>query len=334
MSTTPDPLRKAAVLVASLDRVSADRLLDQMDEAQARQVRDAVVALGEPDAREQQVVIEEFFRGNSPSATDSLDGVELAGSLSEKLAQSSADTVEEPDVEESHDNLPPFHFLQEANSRRLVPYLTNEQPRTIALVLAHLPPARAAETLASLPAALQAEVVRRLVTQGDVRPEFVREVEQGLLNKLGSDALDYHQQRSGMSSVLDMIRASQPDQGEAILANLARHGLDLVDQIHPEGYTFEDLQGLDNASLAAWVHGADHKLLALALLDRPQSFADRVTNHMSPEAARALRLSQRQPGPVRLKDVETAQRQLVELASRLSVEGRVRWPQARLLVEA
>ncbi len=330
-------LRKAAVVVASLDRASADRLLDQMGEDQARQVRDAVVALGEPDPREQRTVIEQFLRNDSQPAASGLDGVELEESLSEKLGMSTlSNTADETRAEVSHDDVAPFQFLHEANSQRLVPYLADEHPQTIALVLSHLPPARASEMLASLPAALQAEVVRRLVDQREVDPEIIREVEQGLLRRLGADALDHHQRTSGISGVLEIIRSSQPGQGKVILDNLARHGVDLTNRIQPQPqpFTFDDLQRLDSESLATLVHVADGELLALALLDRPQSFADRIASHMSPDAAHHLRLSQRQPGPVRLKDVETAQQQLAELASRLTVEGRLRWPQARLLAEA
>lgn len=333
MSTLPNQLRKAAVLVASLDSASADRLLDQMGDALARQVRDAVIALGEPSPEEQEAVIAEFFQNDARPKPQQLDGVELDVSLSEKLGMATEST-NQPTPADSLEDVEPFRFLHQAHSGRLAPYLAKEHPQTIALILAHVPPARAADMLASLPKDLQADVVRRLVDQREVNPEIVREVERGLMDRLGADALDHHHRASGINGVLEIIRSSQPAQGQSILNNLARHGIDLGNRTRPERFTFDDVHRLDSDSLSALVNAADVKLLSLALLDRPQSFVERVTSYLPPNAAHELRMSQRSPGPVRLSDVEAAQQQLVELASRLTVEGRARWPEEHLLVDA
>lgn len=334
MTTSPDQLRKAAILVASLDSASADRVLDEMDEVQARLVREAVVALGDPNADEQQTVIEEFFRNDPNSATKDLGGVELDEGLSQRLGISSPAPKDERDEAPQEESTAPFQFLHQAHSDKLVPHLAQEHPQTIALILAHIPPERAAEMLGSLPAELQAEVVRRLVDQREVNPEIVREVERGLMSRLGNEALSHHQRKSGIDGVLEILRSGRKVQSQAILNNLAQHGVDLGQHAGPAQFTFDDLHQLDSDSLAALVHAADKKLLALALLDRPQSLVDRVTSHMTPTAAHDLRMSHRQPGPVRLRDVEAAQQQLVELATRLTVEGRARWPQEHLLIDA
>ncbi len=334
MSTPSDQLRKAAILVASLDSASADRVLDEMDELQARQVRDAVLALGDPDGEEQQAVIEEFFRNDPNSVAKGLSGVELDEGLSQRLGMSNPEAETKPTVENNPEDTIPFQFLHQAQSGKLVPHLSQEHPQTIALILSHIPPERAADMLGSLPADLQADVVRRLVDQREVNPEIVREVERGLMARLGTEALSDHQRKSGVEGVLEILRSGQKVQSQAILNNLAQRGVDLGQHAGPARFTFDDLHQLDSDSLSALVQAADKKLLALALLDRPQSFVDRVTSHMSPAAAHDLRMSHRQPGPVRLRDVEAAQQQLVELATRLTVEGRAHWPQEHLLIDA
>src|SRR5947209_4130334 len=138
---TTEGLRKAAILVASLDTAAADAVLDQLTPEQAGQVRELVVELDNIDEGEQRRVIEEFFKVDSPRQSN---GVELDGRLAWLASQ-------EQDIDETDSPPPlppsppgrPFQFLKEAEAEKLVKALADERPQTIALVLSHLAPARA-----------------------------------------------------------------------------------------------------------------------------------------------------------------------------------------------
>src|SRR5271166_5483212 len=89
-----DGLRKAAILVASLDTAAADAVLDQLAPEQARQVREIVVELEDIDQTERRRVIDEFFRRESPAPLDDA-GVELDGRLAWLASRSSGTEIHE-----------------------------------------------------------------------------------------------------------------------------------------------------------------------------------------------------------------------------------------------
>src|SRR6185312_12501837 len=222
-------LRKAAILVASLDGPTADRILDQMSEEQAGQVRRMMVELGEVDPREQRHVIDEFFRQGparqaapADKAAKAKGGVELAGALASlsqgdddsepammnSAAVNSAAVSEAAAHEAPTQDERPFRFLREAHSARISPFLSGEHPQTIALVVSQLPPRRAAGVLAALDGKLQAEVLRRLTDLDETDPEIVREVERGLESKIIAQVRSERRRAAGLNAAAGILEAA------------------------------------------------------------------------------------------------------------------------------
>ena len=177
-------IRKAAILLDSLDPASADALMDQIPPEQAARIRQAVMELGEIAPAEQKVVVDEFMRGQRVTPPQTDHGIELDDSLVEKLKADRFDTEPPPAV----DDPLPFRFLHQTAGKTLTSFLQHEHPQTVAVVLSHLPPERAAETLAELPEDLQSDVVRRLSLLEQTDPEVVREVERELESRLAAPA--------------------------------------------------------------------------------------------------------------------------------------------------
>src|SRR4051812_47099829 len=132
-------LRKAAVLVASLDPQNAAAVLSHMTPGQADAVRQAVCNLERLDPREQRRVIEEFFRVGPLVPTRQPSGLELDDRLGRQLSGTStnAPPSEAPTTDE------PFKLLHEAPTEWLAPLLEREHPQTIAVVVSRLTPERA-----------------------------------------------------------------------------------------------------------------------------------------------------------------------------------------------
>ncbi|MGA2035513.1 MAG: hypothetical protein ABSG68_24965, partial [Thermoguttaceae bacterium] len=182
MKLSNDGLRKAAILVSSLDQAAADAVLDQLSPEQARQVRQLVVDMPEPDGRETQQVIDEFFRAGPRAAQQYPPGIELDGSLARRLAMPGG--MGEGDrpvsLERQPGKSPPFEFLCDAEGDKLARLLAEERPQTIALVLSRLPAQGAGNVLARLQPGLQVDVIHRLVDLEETDPQILREVEESL----------------------------------------------------------------------------------------------------------------------------------------------------------
>jgi len=336
--------RKAAILLASLDRRSADALLAQMSAEQADAVREAVAELGEIDPYEQHEVLEEFFRigplvpDREPSGLELDDPATLQLSLSTAAAAECAMPVARA-VAAGEASPPAFQLLQDAPIKTLSALLEREQPQTIAVVLSHLTPGRAAELLAGLPSALQAEVARRLVDLDETSVEVLREVERGLEAWLSEQSLRGQRRSAGMAALKEILSATDPDTKENILANVAAHDRQLAAKLAPAAahqapLAFADLVQLDDPSLAKVLRAADRQVLVLALTAGGDELVRRVLSGLAGREEKSLRYALDHLGTIRLSDVEDAQQELAAIAQLLESSGQIRRTPRRLSVAA
>ncbi len=329
MHLDPDGIRKAAILVASLDRAAADHLLDRIDPAEAREIRQRTMELDAVDPEEQRQVIDEFFRVRPEVAEKHPPGIELDGSLARKLfSQPSPFASDEPPAPIPAGG-PPFRFLHDAEGKNLVSLLASERPQTIALVLAHLAPEQAGDVLVGLPPALQVDVLRRLVDLEETEPEILQEVEQALQSRFSEQLLTQRRRVAGLAAVAGILEASDRRVARQILGNVVAHDHRLAQRLCPQRIEFADLAQLEGAALATVFRAAGRELTVLALVGAPPALIDRVLARLPASEADAILRRLDHPGPTRLSDVEEARRRIAALAERLTLEGRIELPPSR-----
>jgi flagellar motor switch protein FliG len=316
-------VRKAAVLIASLDPESANALLSQMPVEQAEAVRVEARSLGPVDPEEQQDVIDEFFRVGPLVPQKQPQGIELSGTLPPEWSRPAPDEGE-LSCAPPHTATRPLTSLGDAPPRLLSTFLEREHPQTIAVVLAHLPSERAAEVLAALDSDLQIEVARRLVDLDDTDAQVLDDVETALAAWLEDQMRGDRRREAGLSALNNILGAATPRAKQHLLANLTRHDRQLAGRINvapQRPVRFSDVERLDAASLAVVLQHADADIMALALAGARPEFAERALRLIPADEAKSLRRSMLELGPIRLSDVEDAQRQLAALTGQLQVRG-------------
>lgn len=307
-----DPgIRKAAVLVASLDHVSADLLLDQLDGRQADLVRQAVMELDEIDDAERRRVVNEFRGISSLVPDESPAGIELTDLPPRRTGQRRAS-------DEASESSRPFGFLHDAENENLVELLNDERPQTVALVLSHLSPERSADVLDHLAPALQVEVVRRLVDLDKTDPQMLREIEDALENRLAR-LIDVESRRSaGPQSVARMLDSCDGSVRRRILENIAVEDCSLAERFGRREPSFDDVAHCSDAVLAEIYRTVDSEVFEAALLGMSSLLLERFLRCMSPNEAKLARRKLACPGPIRLSDVEEARCEIALLAGQLA----------------
>jgi len=318
-------IRKAAIFVGSLDRASADRVLEQMEPQQAQLVRQAILDLGPINAREEHEVLVEFRRASRP-APEPVAGVEIDETLAKKFSPPTLDPAAAAPPPAQPPAEPPFRFLREAEVDKLVRVLLRERPQTVALVLSHMPPEHAGNVLARLPSKLQVDVIRRLVDLEETDPEILEEVERGLKSRLSEQVRIERRRVAGLPAVAGILEACQQGVGVQILDNISLHDRTLAEKLSPGGFELADVADLDDESLAITLRAADAELIMLALVGALPPRIGRFLALVPEAVARQIRRELKQLGPTRLSDVEEARRRLAELARHLAIQGRVRLP--------
>jgi len=332
-------IRKAAILVASLDRAAADRLLAQLGPQCAALVRQAVAAVDEIDIQERRRVIDEFRRIGSLVPDKCPPGIDLESPLARQLAHTSSTSNRNESVAETFPDTgsrqarlsaspaapavadgdaPPFSFLRKAADEQLSALLGEERPQTIAMVLSQLPPERAGAILTRLVPPLQVAVVRRLADLDSSDAETLREVEQALLTRLSRQFAIERKQAAGPESIAKILAACDRGAARSILDNLAEQDGPLAERLGRQPIRFDDLTRFDDAELEAIFHAAEPEVVLAALLGAPPQLVDRVLGRLPPDEARLLRGKLDCPGPIRLSDVENARQQIAALADQTS----------------
>jgi len=216
-----------------------------------------------------------------------------------------------------------FGRLRRADPQQLGSTLRGEHPQTIALILAHLDPGHVAAILRELEPALGGDVMFRIAKMEKVSPEMISLVERAI----GSEAdLAFSQGMStvggpaAVAAVLNLVSSSLEKEVLDLVAEKDAH---LSDQIKNLMFVFDDLTTLDDKSLQRLLREVDVKQLALALKAASPELKTKIMQTMSQRAVAGLKEEIEFLGPVKMRDVEAAQTDIVSKVRALEETGEI-----------
>ena len=212
--------------------------------------------------------------------------------------------------------------LSNVSESVLAAYLKNEYPQTVAVMLSKLNPDHSARVLAELPRDFSVDIVMRMLRMETVQKEVVNQVEQTLKNEFMSN-LARSQRRDPHESMAEIFNALDRSTEEAMLTALDEKSPDSAERIRALMFTFEDLQNLLPASIATLVRTADKREMALALKGAPEEMKQLFFGALTERAAKLMREDIAGMGPVRARECEEAQTNLVRLAKSLADRGEI-----------
>jgi flagellar motor switch protein FliG len=310
--------QKAAILLVALGDKLGGEILKQLNDEEVKAVSKAIARLDKITPNQTESVLEEFTEAVRGGARGGFDyakkmlanafGPEGAKRIAEHLPKGSA---------QANKNI---ESLQKADPQQLSRFMEGEHPQTIALILSHLSSAQAASLMANLPPALRADVALRIAQLDKVSPDVVARVSVVITEKLRSVGEMRMEAHGGPRSVAEILNRMDSAASDEILANI-KDDQPLVDAIRHYMFTFEDMLMIDPTAMKDVAAKIDKKLLVLAL----KGTSDQLKNHflqcMSQRGAEMLREDMEAAGPVRIRDVEAAQQQILAVVQQLESEG-------------
>ena len=213
--------------------------------------------------------------------------------------------------------------LQEADPQQLAKFLEVEHPQTIALILAHLNARQASALLLRLPEEVRADTVKRLAQLRQFSPEVAEKVAVALNKRLESLGEQSRRAYAGLKGAAELLNQIEPIKSKSILENIEKDDPKMALGIRNLMFTFEDLLGVPEAGIRELLGQLDKKVLALALRGASEELKNLVFKSMSSRAVDMLKEDMEVLGAVRAKDVNQAQREIVEVARRLEAEGKL-----------
>ena len=310
--------QKAAILLVTLGERLGGELLKQLSEEEVKSVSKAIARLDKVTPSQTESVLEEFCQATMQGSRGGFDYAKRM--LSNAFGPEGAKRIAENLPKTGGRSNKNIESLQKADPVQLTRFIEGEHPQTIALILSHLSAAQAASLIANLPPALRSDVVFRIAELDRVSSDVVARISVVIGEKLRSIGEVKSEPHGGPRTVAEILNRMDSTVSEEILTNMQEQQA-LVDAIRHYMFVFEDLLLIDSTAMKEVVAKIDRKLLTIAL----KGTSDQLKNHfmqcMSQRGAEMLREDMDAAGPVRIRDVEAAQQQILSVVQQLETEG-------------
>lgn len=316
---------KAAILLIALGPQKSAEIFKHLNEEEIEELTLQIANMRMVSPEEKQNVIEDFHQLCLAQEYISEGGINYAKDVLER-ALGPDKAVDIISRLTSSLQVRPFEFVRKADPNQLLNYIQNEHPQTIALILSYLSPSQSAQILASLPQEKQADVTRRIALMDSTSPEVVKEIERVLESKFSNIMSQDFTVAGGIQSVVDMLNSVDRGTEKYIMEELDIKDAELSDEIRKRMFVFEDIVGLDNRSIQRMIREVDNSQWAIALKGASDEVKETIFVNMSKRLAEMIKEDIEFMGPIRLRDIEEAQQNIVNVIRRLEEEGEIITP--------
>jgi flagellar motor switch protein FliG len=315
-------LRKAAMFLVLIGDQASAEIIRNLSEEEVQLVSREIARLDAISSENAETLLEEFYQMNMAHEFVVRGGLEYAKKMlihafGPEVGKKLIDRVSKA-VGGEYANL---DLLQKVDPQQLAKFIHNEHPQTIALVLSHLNASQAAGLLISLPAQIRADVALRMGNLDHISPEIVNKIATVIGQKLQAIGEFSRESYGGIRAVAEMFNRLDSGTSREILDTIEQQNPNLVETIRHLMFVFEDLQMIDVSQLKDLVNRIDRKVLTYALKGTSETLRQHFLQTMSARGQEMLREEMESLGPVRIKEVEAAQQQIIALVRQLEAEG-------------
>ena len=314
--------QRAAILLMSLSEQDAANVLKQLD---AREVQKLGVAMAEIKqiTREQMTAVLDNFigtlDGTANVASGSPDYVRRV--LTQAVGKQKTDMLlDRVSTGQTGAGLEALRWME---AKAVAQIISAEHPQIAAIVLSHLEPEQSAGVLPLLTEEMRTEVLMRIATLNEVPQSALTELDQ-LVEKQANVAPPSPLRRiGGARTVADILNAMERDKSGEELGKIEKADTEMHQQIKDLLFVFDNLLDVDDRGIQALLREVGSDTLAVALRGAEPEVQEKILKNMSKRAAEILKDDMEARGPVKLADVEAAQKEIVTVAQRLADEGTI-----------
>lgn len=319
---TPAGSEAAAILLMLLAEEEAADVLSRLDPEEVQQLGGAM--FGVADVSETQVNdVLDLFVDKARARTTIGFGADahIRGVMSRALGPDRADNVLARITPQARTNA--LDALKWMDPRTIASLIEQEHPQIAALVLAHLDPPIAADVLQLLDEESQADIIYRVATLGPVTSEALEDLERVLLRQVSRASGGSISSRGGASEAAKIVNNTRQTAEVRIIKSLNKLDKGLARMIEDEMFVFENLNDLDEKGLGTLLRTVNNDILVVALKGADERLRGRMLGCMSSRAAQSIQDDMAARGPMRLAEVQEAQKEMLAVARQLADAGTI-----------
>lgn len=313
-------IERTAVVLMAVSPENASKLFSMMDDDEIREVSQTMSSLGtvKPDIVDR--IINDFSMdiADTTSFVGNVDSTEKL--LLKVLGKERVDVIME-DIR-GPAGKSTWEKLGNVNEDILAAYLKNEYPQTAALIISRINPSHAAKVLAILPEEFAFEVITRMLSMDSVKKEVLDQIEKTLRAEFISN-LTKTQKYESDELIAEVFNNFDRTNESKFMGLLEKTAPESAEKIKSLMFTFDDLSKVDAAGIQAIMRNIDKAKLPLALKGASEEIRNLFIGNMSQRAAKIMQEDMESMGPVRMRDVDEAQVEIITKTKDLITTGEV-----------
>jgi len=312
--------QKVAIVLLSMSEENATKLFSMMSEEEIKKVSHAMSNLGTVQQEVVDEVLSTFistfgnnnsYFGNVQTTKKLLDQV-----LDKERVESLMQEIQGPQGKDT------WEKLGNVNEEMLALYLKNEHPQTAALVVSKMSSEHASKVLSNLPEKFSYDVIIRMLNMGSVKKEVLDRVEKILRAEFISSISKSHK-RDSYELMAEIFNSFDRASEAKYMTLLEKDFPDYADKIKNLMFTFEDLVKVDSKGMQALLRAIDKSKLTIALKGSSDKIKDLFFSNMSQRASRIIQEELEALGPIKVREVDDAQSEIINVAKELIAKGEI-----------
>ena len=315
-------VEKAAILLLSLSEEDAAQILKHLEPKQVQKLGTEMAKVDDMTQSKITSVHKHFIeeiQNYSTIGFQSQDFVKraLTAALGEDKAANLIDQILMGSGAKGLDS------LKWMDSKQVASIIRNEHPQIQTIVLSYLEPEQSAEILAQFPEKVRLDLLMRIANLEEVQPAALQELNEIMEKQFAGQAGTQAAKMGGLKSAANIMNYLDTAIEGQLMDAIREQDEEMSQQIQDLMFVFDNLVDVDDKGIQAILREVQQDALLKAIKGADEELKDKIMRNMSKRAAEMLNDDLEALGPVRISEVETAQKEILSVARRLSDSGEI-----------
>ena len=313
---------KAAILLLSLSEEDAAQILKHLEPKQVQKLGSAMAKIDDMTQTKITAVHKHFIeeiQNYSTIGFQSQDFVKraLTAALDEDKAANLIDQILMGSGAKGLDS------LKWMDSKQVASIIRNEHPQIQTIVMSYLEPEQSAEILSQFPEKVRLDLLMRVANLEEVQPAALQELNEIMEKQFAGQAGAQAAKMGGLKSAADIMNYLDTNIEGQLMDAIREQDEEMSQQIQDLMFVFDNLVDVDDRGIQAILREVQQESLLKAIKGADEELKNKITKNMSKRAAEMLIDDLEALGPVRVSEVETAQKEILSVARRLADAGEI-----------
>ncbi|MFT2091393.1 flagellar motor switch protein FliG [Paraglaciecola sp. 2405UD69-4] len=313
---------KAAILLLSLSEEDAAQILKHLEPKEVQKLGQAMASIEDMTQPKITAVHKNFIeeiQNYSTIGFQSTDFVKraLTSALGEDKAANLIDQILMGSGAKGLDS------LKWMDSKQVASIIRNEHPQIQTIVMSYLDAEQSAEILSQFPEKVRLDLMMRVANLEEVQPAALQELNEIMEKQFAGQAGTQAAKMGGLKSAADIMNYLDTNIEGQLMDAIREQDEEMSQQIQDLMFVFDNLSEVDDRAIQAILREVQQEALLKAIKGAEDELKDKITKNMSKRAAEMLIDDLEAMGPVRISEVETAQKEILSVARRLADSGEI-----------